>query len=441
MSTVAVAPSTQELVLGRYRPVRPLGSGGSGSVWLALDERSGLDVALKIIPREGKAAARAEREALAARRLRHDRCVRSYDVGHDSSHVYIAYEYVPGRTLREALRSGELTDEDVVEVAAQVLDALAHAHRAGIVHRDVKPSNILLENQRRARRPAPRLRARPVRRGRHAHRRRRRPRDACLHRARAPRGRGRDGRERRLVGRRAPLGGALGAPSLLGRPAPGGRGGDPGGSAAPRHGAERPPPPATRRGRRRALARPRQATASLGARGRAQERPSQGAPPGGDAAPGRARRRTHDPCRVSAAACCPSGSRCSRPAWERRSCPSGRRCSWPRSSSERASAPGSTHGSAWRSPSRPHCSRSVTRPRAPPCCTRRSRSAGSCWPGATLDPGSCSCRGRSSPRSACWRSCPWSCCLRAGLCAAARKAASRCCRPRCSQGSRERSCR
>jgi hypothetical protein len=147
VSTVAVAPSTRELVLGRYRPVRPLGSGGSGSVWLAFDERSGLDVALKIIPREGKAAARAEREALAARRLRHDRCVRSYDVGHDASHVYIAYEYVPGRTLREALRSGSLTDEDVVEIAAQVLDALAHAHRAGIVHRDVKPSNILLEDR------------------------------------------------------------------------------------------------------------------------------------------------------------------------------------------------------------------------------------------------------------------------------------------------------
>jgi hypothetical protein len=116
-------------------------------VWLALDERSGLDVALKIIPREGKAAARAEREALAARRLRHERCVRAYDVGHDASHVYIAYEYVPGRTVREALRAGALTDADTVEVAAQVLDALAHAHRTGIVHRDVKPSNILLEDR------------------------------------------------------------------------------------------------------------------------------------------------------------------------------------------------------------------------------------------------------------------------------------------------------
>ncbi|CAN5332752.1 hypothetical protein BH20ACT13_BH20ACT13_03940 [soil metagenome] len=147
MSSVAIAASTHELVLGRYRPVRPLGSGGSGSVWLACDERTGLDVALKIIPREGKAAARAEREALAARRLRHERCVRAYDVGHDSSHVYIAYEYVAGRTLRETMRTDGLSDEDAVEVAAQVLDALAHAHRAGIIHRDVKPSNLLLEER------------------------------------------------------------------------------------------------------------------------------------------------------------------------------------------------------------------------------------------------------------------------------------------------------
>jgi len=81
----------------------------------------------------------------AASRLRHERCVRAYDFGGDSGHVYIAYEYVQGITLRETLRAGKLGDRDAVEAAAQILDALAHAHRIGIVHRDVKPSNVLVE--------------------------------------------------------------------------------------------------------------------------------------------------------------------------------------------------------------------------------------------------------------------------------------------------------
>ena len=144
MSNAASALVQSDLVLGRYRPLRPLGSGGSGSVWLARDERNGLDVALKIVPREGKAASRAEREAEAAARLRHPACQRAYGFGRDSRHVYIAYEYVPGRTFREALRSGELDDASAIEAAKQVLEGLAHAHERGIVHRDVKPSNVLL---------------------------------------------------------------------------------------------------------------------------------------------------------------------------------------------------------------------------------------------------------------------------------------------------------
>ena len=147
MSNAAFVLPERSLVLDRYRPLRPLGRGGSGSVWLAHDERTGLEVALKIVPKEGKRAARAAREMEAASRLRHERCVRAYDFGADPGHVYIAYEYVRGRTLREVIRTGELADAAAVETAAQILDGLAHAHRRGIVHRDVKPSNVLVENE------------------------------------------------------------------------------------------------------------------------------------------------------------------------------------------------------------------------------------------------------------------------------------------------------
>lgn len=141
----AAALSAQNLVLGRYRPLRPLGSGGSGSVWLARDEEAEREVALKVVPREGKAGSRAEREVEAATRLRHPRCLRALALARDERHVYVAYPYVAGGTLREALRGGALDDWRAIETAAQVLEALAHAHAKGVVHRDVKPANVMLE--------------------------------------------------------------------------------------------------------------------------------------------------------------------------------------------------------------------------------------------------------------------------------------------------------
>lgn len=145
MTGAAAAQEGPRLILGRYRAIQPLGSGGSGTVWLVRDVLEDRDVALKVVPREGKAGERAEREAHAVARLRSRHCARAYAVHRDDRHVYVAYEYVPGKTMREAIRAGELDDAGAVEAAAQILDALAHAHRRKVIHRDVKPANVLLE--------------------------------------------------------------------------------------------------------------------------------------------------------------------------------------------------------------------------------------------------------------------------------------------------------
>lgn len=144
MSAAAPDRRDEPLFLGRYRPVRPLGSGGSGAVWLARDDRTGREVTIKVVPREGKAGSRARREAQAMAQLEHPSCLRAFACGRDADHVYIAYEYVPGRTFRESLREGRVNDAEAIEIAAQALDGLAHAHGRGIVHRDVKPANVLL---------------------------------------------------------------------------------------------------------------------------------------------------------------------------------------------------------------------------------------------------------------------------------------------------------
>src|SRR3954451_2871588 len=133
------------LVLDRYRLVRRLGSGGFGTVWLAHDERLGREVAVKRIATGSHAEAeRARREALAAARLAHPGIVSLYESGADEAAVYLVSELVRGETLDVLEAEGALSDRDVLEIGVVLCDALAHAHPRGVVHRDVKPGNVIV---------------------------------------------------------------------------------------------------------------------------------------------------------------------------------------------------------------------------------------------------------------------------------------------------------
>ncbi len=132
------------LVLGRYRLYRRLGAGAYGTVWMARDERLDRDVAVKIVPRERIVGGRFEREARAAARLAHPGIVTLYEAGADDEGAYLVSELVRGATLDGLLETGRLSDRDVVTIGIALCDALAHAHSQGVVHRDVKPSNILV---------------------------------------------------------------------------------------------------------------------------------------------------------------------------------------------------------------------------------------------------------------------------------------------------------
>ena len=184
-------------VLDRYRLVRQIGSGGFGVVWLAEDERLERAVAVKRIAMHDDAvAARAEREARAAARLSHPGIVALYESGRDDEAVYLVSELVRGRTLAELMRDGELSDRDVLRVGVALCDALAHAHGRGVIHRDVKPGNVIVPDRPHdggGRGQAHGLRRRAHGRRRRADRHRRRRRHAGLHGARAG-GRGRGGR-------------------------------------------------------------------------------------------------------------------------------------------------------------------------------------------------------------------------------------------------------
>jgi hypothetical protein len=132
------------LILGRYRLERRLGAGGFGVVWLAWDEKLEREVAVKAIPRQGGAGERVEREARAAARLNHPGIVAVYELASDEHDVYLVSELVRGRTLAELVRARAIADRDVARIGIALCEALEHAHARGVIHRDVKPQNVMV---------------------------------------------------------------------------------------------------------------------------------------------------------------------------------------------------------------------------------------------------------------------------------------------------------
>lgn len=138
---------TKRRVAGRYALRRAVGHGASGTVWLAHDEVLDRPVALKRTGPGtgfGDEAARLEREARLAAQVAHPHVVAVYDLALDDDGAWLVMEYVDGPPLSTVVReAGPLRPDDAARLLAPITDALAHAHALGIVHRDVKPSNIL----------------------------------------------------------------------------------------------------------------------------------------------------------------------------------------------------------------------------------------------------------------------------------------------------------
>ena len=137
---------------GRYRLERPLARGGMAAVWLAADGRLGRRVAVKVLSdtlaSDPEYLARFRREARVAAGLQHPNLVAVYDYG-AGERPYLVMEYVEGGDLARRLESGEAPDPE--RLARELLSALRHIHRAGVLHRDIKPQNVLVDHHGRAR--------------------------------------------------------------------------------------------------------------------------------------------------------------------------------------------------------------------------------------------------------------------------------------------------
>ncbi|MGV9326284.1 Stk1 family PASTA domain-containing Ser/Thr kinase [Streptosporangium sandarakinum] len=154
MDTTVTDPLVGRLLDGRYRVESRIARGGMATVYLAMDIRLDRTVAVKVMHRslaeDPSFVRRFIGEAKSVASLSHPNVVHVFDQGTDGGNVYLSMEYVPGRTLRDVLRSrGRLPAREALEVIIPVLAALGAAHQTGMIHRDVKPENVLLSDDGR----------------------------------------------------------------------------------------------------------------------------------------------------------------------------------------------------------------------------------------------------------------------------------------------------
>src|SRR5918996_2691320 len=136
-----------ETVLGRFRLLEPIGSGGFGTVYRGLDLRLERAVAVKVIESRGRAGRRVLREAQAAARLNHPGIETLYELGEEDGRAYLVSELVEGYTLDRLAADGGLSDRDVGELGIELCEALEHAHEHGVLHRDIKPQNVIVRDR------------------------------------------------------------------------------------------------------------------------------------------------------------------------------------------------------------------------------------------------------------------------------------------------------
>ncbi len=146
---------TGTVIDGRYRVSSRLGSGGMADVYLAHDTLLGREVALKLLhhrfAEDQEFVERFRREASSAAGLSHPNVVAVFDRGEWDGTYYIAMEYLPGRSLKAVVREhGPLSPSDAIDIVVQILLAVRFAHRRGIIHRDIKPHNVILDEEGRA---------------------------------------------------------------------------------------------------------------------------------------------------------------------------------------------------------------------------------------------------------------------------------------------------